>query len=83
LTVGSAKVGYSASRFYPLALRVRGGRLVQVEFDGKPVAGLTGGIGAKYDCRGAFGVYNLKSTGEFARVVIDDALKSLADDRGR
>jgi hypothetical protein len=83
LTVGFAKVEYSDSRFYTLALRVRGGRLETVTFDGKTVPGLTGAVAARYDCRGAFGVYNLKSTGDFARVTIDDVLKKFADDRGR
>jgi len=82
-TIGAAPVAFSDGRFYPLAFRVRGGKLVEVTFDGKPVAGLTDAGAASHDCRGAFGVYVFKGTGDFARVVLDDDLKQFVDDRVR
>jgi hypothetical protein len=76
-TLKSARVDYTGTGKHTLQLRVRGDQLEQVVFNGSPVAKLTDGVPTSYDCRGAFGVYNLRSDGVFSTVARDGVPKQL------
>src|SRR5262249_14639366 len=76
-TLKSARVEYTGTGKHTLQLRVRGDRLEQVVFNGSPVAELTDRVPSDYDCRGAFGVYNLRSDGVYSRVAVNGVPKQL------
>jgi hypothetical protein len=77
-TLRAVKVEYSGAQQNTLLIRVRRTQLQEVIFNGKSIADLTNGVPPEHDCRGAFGVYNLKSDGVFSKVVIDGARKKVA-----